>query len=76
MKACASATVAAPLACVADDWLDDAWLDDALLDDFDAVFFGAVCASAVQAANNMPIADRTTNDLQIQCENIAPPVGQ
>jgi hypothetical protein len=57
------------LPCVADDWLDEAPLDD-----FDAGFFAAVCANAVQAANSMTIADRTTNDLKIRDENIAPPV--
>jgi hypothetical protein len=70
MNACASATVAALFACVADDWLDDASLDD-----FDTGFLGAVCASAVHAASSMRIADRRTGDLQIWFENIAPPVG-
>jgi hypothetical protein len=48
-------------------------LDDASLDDFDAGFFGAVCASAAHAASRTTIADRTTGDLQIRFENIAPP---
>jgi hypothetical protein len=63
------------LACVAAAFPDDDLPDDASLDDFDAGFFGAVCASAVQVASRTTIADRTTNDLQIQFENIAPPIG-
>ncbi|MGH9634182.1 MAG: hypothetical protein ACRD72_05040 [Candidatus Angelobacter sp.] len=73
MNACASATVAPPLACVAGPFPDDDLLDDASLDDFDAGFFGAVCASAAHAASRTTIADRTTGDLQIRFENIAPP---
>src|SRR6476660_6571171 len=46
------------------------WLDDARLDDFDAVFLGAVCARAVQAASRTTVAD-----LRTRFENIAPPVG-
>jgi hypothetical protein len=69
MNAWASAKVAGPLARVL-VWLDDAWLDDAWLDDFDAVFLGAVCARAVQAASRTTFAD-----LRTRFENIAPPVG-
>jgi hypothetical protein len=68
MNACASATVAAPLAWVVDDVPDDVWLDD-----FAAAFFGAVCASAAQAASRTMSAERSTGDLQIWFENIAPP---
>jgi hypothetical protein len=75
MNACASATVAAPLPRPADALPDDDLLDDAWLDDFDAGFFGAVCASAVHAANITTIADRTTSALQIRFRNIVPPVG-
>src|SRR5689334_15997765 len=64
MNAWASATVAAPVADVL------VWLDDARLDDFDAVFLGAVCARAVQAASRTTVAD-----LRTRFENIAPPVG-
>src|SRR6185312_16333479 len=65
MNPCASATVAPPLACVADAFPDDDLLDEASLD-FDAGFFGAVCASAVHPANSTTIADRTTSALQIR----------
>jgi len=74
MNACASATVAPPVPCVADVFPDDDVLDDASPVDFDAVFFGAVCASAVQAASRTTIADLMADDLQIRFENIAPPV--
>jgi hypothetical protein len=60
MNAWASATVAALLACVADD----------LPDVFAAGVFVAVWENAVQAASNI-----TTADLRIRCENIAPPEG-
>jgi hypothetical protein len=60
MNAWASATVADVLV----------WLDEARLDDFDAVFLGAVCARAVQAASRATVAD-----LRTRFENIAPPVG-
>jgi hypothetical protein len=73
MNACASATVAAPLACVVDDAPDDDVPDGVWLDDFAAAFFGAVCANAVQAANRTMSAKRSTGDLQIWFENIAPP---
>jgi hypothetical protein len=75
MNACASATVAPPLACVADPFPDDDLLDDASLDDLDAGFFGAVCGTAAHVASTITIADRTTDDLQIRFENIAPPMG-
>src|SRR6478609_1967425 len=52
MKACASATVAVPLACAA----------DGALDDFDDDFLAAVWVNAVQAASRTIIADRSMDD--------------
>ena len=62
MNACASATVAAPLACVADD-APDAWLDF-----FAAGVFAWVWVNAEQAATAI-----TAADLRIRCKSIAPP---
>jgi hypothetical protein len=65
MNACASATVGAALACLADDAPEDG--GDG--------FLAAVCASAVPNASRTRPAVLTIAELQKRCEDIAPSGG-